>query len=191
MLVDSAAESFATAHTRAWVERAVIGLNLCPFARAPFAKGRVRIVETAASDTPALLARLEEELQRLAAGDPAAVETTLLVHPHVLSDFADYNDFLDEADTTVAALGLEGVIQVASFHPDYCFAGSTPDDIANATNRSPYPMLHLLRESSIDEAVEAMPDTESICAANIETMRSLGEEGWEELLERCRKDAGR
>jgi hypothetical protein len=182
-------EGFAVAHTRAWLERAVIGLNLCPFARAPFAKGRVRIVRTDAADASSLLSCLEDELRRLGRSAADELETTLLVHPHALTDFAEYNDFLDEADGALAALGLEGELQVASFHPDYRFAGSAPDDIANATNRSPYPMLHLLRESSIDAAVDSIPDTESIYAANIETMRRLGEDGWARLQEQCVKDA--
>jgi uncharacterized protein len=177
------------AETRAWVDRAVIGLNLCPFAKAPQVKGQVRYAVSDASDTEALLAALIGELNRLAETSPDSVETTLLIHPHVLSDFADYNDFLDLAEAAVTELDLEGVIQVASFHPQYQFAGSAPDDPANATNRSPYPTLHLLREASIDRAVAAFPDAESIFEANLATMRRLGADGWAALQRQCREDA--
>jgi hypothetical protein len=179
------------AETRAWLERAVIGLNLCPFARAPHAKGRVRIVASDAADTQALLASLIEELERLAGSDEVDIETTLLVHPRVLLDFADYNDFLGVAEDAVAALELEGVVQVASFHPQYRFAGSQPDDIENATNRSPYPMLHLLREASVTRAVATFADTAAIFETNIATMRRLGAEGWAKLRRQCRDDAQR
>jgi hypothetical protein len=177
------------AETRAWVQRAVIGLNLCPFAKAPQAKGQVRYALSEAADVEALMADLVAELNRLAESPPDRIETTLLVHPHVLRDFADYNDFLDLAEGAVAALDLEGVIQVASFHPDYHFADVEPDDPSNATNRSPYPTLHLLREQSIDRAVEAFPDAEAIYLANIDTMRQLGAEGWVALQAQCRRDA--
>ena len=179
----------AIAETRAWVERAVIGLNLCPFAKAPQVKGQVRYVATVAEDVEALLAVLVDELNRLAETPADGIETTLLIHPQVLADFADYNDFLDLAEAAVAELDLEGVIQVASFHPLYRFAGSDADDPANATNRSPYPTLHLLREESIDRAVAAFPGAETIFEANIATMRRLGAEGWAALQARCREDA--
>lgn len=177
------------AETRAWVERAVIGLNLCPFAKAPQVKGQVRYVRSAATDTEALLADLVAELERLAEAAPERIETTLLVHPGVLMDFEDFNDFLDIADGALAALDLEGVLQIASFHPDYRFADSAPDDIANATNRAPYPTLHLLREDSLDRAVAAFPAAEAIFEANIETMRRLGNEGWAALQRQCRDEA--
>jgi len=179
----------ALAETRAWVDRAVIGLNLCPFAKAPRVKGQVRCVVSEARDAEALLAVLVDELKRLAETPPDRVETTLLIHPQVLTDFADYNDFLDLADAAVAELGLEGVIQVASFHPRYRFAGSKADDLANATNRSPHPTLHLLREASISRAVAAFPEAEAIFEANIATLRRLGAEGWAALQARCREDA--
>ena len=179
----------ALAETRAWVDRAVIGLNLCPFAKAPRVKGQVRCVVSEARDAEALLAVLVDELKRLAETPPDRVETTLLIHPQVLTDFDDYNDFLDLADAAVAELGLEGVIQVASFHPRYRFAGSKADDLANATNRSPYPTLHLLREASISRAVTAFPEAEAIFEANIATLRRLGAEGWAALQARCREDA--
>jgi hypothetical protein len=177
------------AETRAWLERAVIGLNLCPFAKAPHVKRRVRFVVSEATDTEALLAGLVEELTRLAGADEGDIETTLLVHPRVLADFADYNNFLGTAESAVTGLGLEGVVQVASFHPQYCFAGSRPEDIDNATNRSPYPTLHLLREASVTRAVDAFADASTIFETNIATMRRLGAEGWAALQQQCRDDA--
>lgn len=180
----------ALAQTRAWLVRAVIGLNLCPFAKAPWAKGRVRFVVSEATETDALLACLADELARLAASKEAEIETTLLIHPHVLGDFADYNDFLDAADGAVDELGLEGIVQVASFHPQYCFAGNRPEDIDNATNRSPFPMLHLLREASVTRAADSFPDADAIYEANIATMRRLGSDGWADLQQKCRDDAG-
>lgn len=170
------------AATRRWLERAVIGLNLCPFAKAVHVKDQVRYVLSEATTADALLQELAEELAWLAETDPRVVDTTLLVHPHVLQDFVDYNDFLDQADAAVDALGLEGEIQVASFHPDYRFAGTDPDDPGNLTNRSPYPMLHLLREASIDRAVAAYPDPDVIVDRNIATMERLGARGYYALL---------
>jgi hypothetical protein len=169
------------AATRAWVDRAVIGLNLCPFARAVQVKGQVRYVVSEATDAEALVAALCDALQHLADADPDAVDTTLLIHPRVLTDFDDYNDFLDVAEAALEALGLEGVLQVASFHPDYRFAGTEADDITNATNRSPYPTLHLLREASIDKAVAASPEAEAIYERNQATLRALGATGWAAL----------
>ena len=168
--------------TRHWLERAVIGLNLCPFAKAVHVKEQIRWVESPAEDPEQLLEDLVRELQFLAAADPAVVETTLLIHPHVLADFLDYNDFLDVADAAVESLGLAGVLQVASFHPDYQFAGTEPDDAENLSNRSPYPTLHLLREASIDAAVAAFPEAASIYERNIETLRRLGMQGWHRLM---------
>ncbi len=166
------------ASTRTWLERAVIGLNLCPFAKAVHSKGRIRWVLCEATDTEALLHTLVQELQHLAEADPQDVDTTLIVHPQVLGDFLDYNDFLDVADAALAELGLEGVIQIASFHPQYQFAGTEPDDIENCTNRSPYPTLHLLREASIDAAVAAFPEPEAIFETNQATLQRLGWTGW-------------
>jgi uncharacterized protein len=171
----------ALAETRAWVDHAVIGLNLCPYAKGPQVKGQVRYALSTATDAEGLLADLVIELQRLAACPIDEIETTLLVHPQVLGDFEDYNDFLDVADAAVEELALEGVLQVASFHPDYRFEGTAADDIANATNRSPYPTLHLLREESIDRAVAAFPEAESIYEANMATMDRLGTGGWAAL----------
>jgi hypothetical protein len=163
--------------TRAWVERVVIGLKLCPFAPAPALKGLIRYATSEVETPEALLEDLATELQHLVASPPEEVETTLLVHPQVLQDFHDFNDFLEIADEALRIWGLEGEIQIASFHPQYQFAGTDPDDIGNATNRSPYPMLHLLREQSIARAVEAFGDTRSISAANLETLEKLGPAG--------------
>ena len=160
----------------------MIGLNLCPFAKAVHAKGQVRYVLSDAGDPRDLLEQLGEELLFLRDTPATEVDTTLLVHPHVLQDFLDYNDFLDEADALVAQLGLEGTLQVASFHPDYQFAGTGPDDITNFSNRAPYPTLHLLREDSVTRAVAAFPDPDAIVERNQDTLRKLGAEGWRRLL---------
>jgi hypothetical protein len=175
------ADTSVVAATRRWLERAVIGLGLCPFARAPFADGRVRLVVSAATDAGALAQDLEAELAHLHATDAAILETTLLVHPHVFAGFADHNDFLDIVDAMLEDLELDGEIQVASFHPDYQFADADADAIENATNRAPYPILHLLREASIEQAVDAGVDTEAIYRRNIDTLRRLGHEGWRAL----------
>jgi len=169
------------ARTRDWLEKAVIGLNLCPFAKAVVVKQQVRYVVSDATDEEQLLADLLQELEWLYDADPAQVETTLIIHPHVLVDFLDYNDFLDVADAAVSELNLDGEIQVASFHPDYQFADTQYDDIDNFSNRSPYPTLHLLRESSVEKAVAAFPDAANIYARNIETLRQLGHPGWKAL----------
>ena len=175
--------------TRAWVRRAVIGLNLCPFARGVDAKNQIRYAVTDATDPEGLLEALCVELQRLEAADPEVVDTTLLIHPHVLQDFADFNDFLELADAAVEELGLEGVLQVASFHPQFQFADTEPDDVTNATNRSPYPTLHLLREDSVDRAVEAFPAAEAIFENNMRSLEKLGLEGWTSLREEWEQDA--
>jgi len=172
----------AIAATRHWLEQAVIGLNLCPFARAVHVKRQIRWVESAARDEQELREDLVRELQYLAAADASTVDTTLLIHPYVLNDFLDYNDFLDVADAAVEALGLTGVLQVASFHPGYRFEGTAPDDVANFSNRSPHPMLHLLREDSISRAVAAFPEAATIYERNVQTLRRLGALGWEQLL---------
>ena len=170
--------------TRHWLEAAVIGLNLCPFAKAVHGKGQIRWRLSDAREPRALLADLVQELQLLAAADPQAVETTLLVHPHVLDDFLDFNDFLDVADAALVDLGLDGTLQIASFHPQYQFADSEPDDITNHSNRSPYPTLHLLRESSIARAVASVPDAADIYERNMETLQGLGHAGWQALFTR-------
>lgn len=169
--------------TRRWLERAVIGLNLCPFAKAVYVKQQVRFVLSDATTPEALLEQLAEELVLLRDADPEAIDTTLIVHPDVLADFLDYNDFLDNADAAVEALDLQGVLQVASFHPDYRFAGTAPDDIGNYTNRAPFPTLHLLREASVDRAAEAFPDPDAIVERNLRTLDELGHAGWRKLFE--------
>lgn len=169
------------AATRLWLEKAVIGLNLCPFARPVYAREQIRYAVSEAETPEELLAELTDELQTLVAAEPEEIETTLLIHPRVLNDFLDYNDFLGVAEAAVADLGLEGVLQVASFHPEYQFAGTAPDDITNYTNRSPYPTLHLLREASVEKAVAAVPDAAEIYERNMETLRRLGVEGWRRL----------
>lgn len=169
------------ARTRAWIERAVIGLDLCPFAKAVHARERIRYVVSAATTPEALLQDLERELAHLASTPAEATDTTLLIHPEVLGDFLDYNDFLELADDSVERLGFAGVLQVATFHPQYQFADTAPDDITNCTNRSPYPTLHLLREASVDAAVAAFPQTDEIYLRNMQTLRRLGREGWQAL----------
>ncbi len=178
---DAADEEAIIDSTKTWVERAVIGLNLCPFAKSVFVKKQVRYALTAATNADDLLAELAQELTRLAETAPADLDTTLLIHPQVMTDFIDFHFFLAEADALIRNLGFEGIFQIASLHPDYEFAGSEADDIANYTNRSPYPTLHLLRESSIDRAVAAFPEAESIFERNIETMERLGHDGWKKL----------
>jgi hypothetical protein len=168
--------------TQAWLDKAVIGLNLCPFAKAVHTKGQIRWVESMAQDAEALLQDLVRELRLLADADPEAVDTTMLIHPEVLNDFLDFNDFLDIADAALEELDLEGVLQIASFHPQYQFAGTEEDDPGNLSNRAPYPTLHLLREDSVDRAVAAFPEAESIYERNIETLERLGIEGWRKLL---------
>ena len=170
------------AATRDWLEKAVIGLGLCPFAKAVHARGQIRYVVSAAQSPEVLVEDLMSELRALEAADPAAIDTTLLVHPGVLADFADYNDFLDIADALLDELELTGIIQIASFHPQYRFDGTMKDAIENYTNRSPYPMLHLLREDSIERAVTTYPDVADIPERNIETMNRLGIEGWLALM---------
>ncbi len=167
--------------TRRWIEKSVIGLNLCPFAENPYRGNRVCFTVSEQRSAAGLLQDLRQELQGLAAADPNDRETTLLIHPWVLADFTEYNDFLEVCDAAVAELDLEGELQVASFHPQYQFADSQPDDIENYTNRSPYPMLHLLREASVERAVAAVGDSEEIYRRNIRTLRALGRAGWQRL----------
>ena len=167
--------------TQHWLERAVIGLNLCPFAKSVHVKGQVHYAVSQATQTSVLLEDLIFELNGLVAIDPQARDTTLLIAPYCLSDFLDFNDFLAEADQALVELDLDGVLQIASLHPQYQFAGTEVDDITNFTNRSPYPTLHLLREDSIDRAVAAFPDAEAIYEVNMRTMERLGHEGWAAL----------
>jgi uncharacterized protein len=168
------------AKTCRWLERAVIGLNLCPFAASPYRAGRVHFVISKQRSAAGLSHDLQLALLELHAADPRQRETTLLIHPWVLNDFAEYNLFLEVCDALVAQLGLEGELQVASFHPDYQFAGTAPQDVENCTNRSPFPTLHLLREESVTRAVENT-NTEDIYLSNIETLHQLGHSGWDDL----------
>ncbi len=164
-----------------WLERAVIGLNLCPFAKSVHNKRQIHWCVTRASDAGDLLDELERELTALAAMDASVRDTTLLVAPMAFADFLDFNDFLAAADALLRRLGLDGTLQIASFHPQFQFAGTDADDVTNSTNRSPYPTLHLIREASIDRAVKAFPQAESIYEVNIETLERLGPAGWRDL----------
>lgn len=168
-------------HTRQWLEKAVIGLNLCPFAKAPYIKNRVRIVVSRAKHTDGFLEDIDRELLYLASVPAEEIETTLLVHPGLYNDFLKFNDILDFADQAVIDQDLEGIIQIAPFHPRFQFAGTDPDDISNYTNRSPYPTLHLIREESIGKAVEAIPDAAKIFERNIRLLEEMGHEGWRKL----------
>lgn len=168
--------------TQDWVVKAVIGLNLCPFAKAVHVKEQIKYVVSEARSVEALLEELAKELEYLAEVSPEKTDTTLLIHPYVLQDFLDYNDFLELADSLLEELKLDGELQIASFHPQYQFANTEFDDITNFTNRSPYPTLHLIREDSIDKAVEAFPEAEAIFETNMQTMEKLGLEGWKKLF---------
>lgn len=161
------------AETSDWLDRLVIGLGLCPFAKAVQVKRQIRYCVSDVTDASELLTVLAQELRALSEADAELIDTTLLIHPNALNDFLDYNDFLNEADDLLVEHGLDGVLQIASFHPDYCFAEADADDPANFTNRSPYPMLHLLREASVARAVAAFPDPGAIFERNIATLREL------------------
>lgn len=164
-----------------WLERAVIGLNLCPFAKSVHVKGQIHYRLSHATQKQELLQVLQEELQALQATDPAVRDTTLLILPDCFPDFMDFNDFLQDADDVLYTVGLDGTLQIASFHPRFQFAGTTEDDITNFTNRAPFPVLHLIREDSIARAVEAFPDAEMIYERNMRTLEDLGRSGWKEL----------
>jgi hypothetical protein len=181
MINSTVTKEAAIAATKLWLERAVIGLNLCPFAKGVHVKNQIRYVVSEARTPEELLQDVLNEFEVLAEASPAEIDTTLLIHPHVLTDFLDYNDFLEVVDAALEDVELDGELQVASMHPQYQFAETELDDITNYTNRSPYPTLHLLREDSIDKAVEAFPEAEQIFDKNIETMRKLGREGWNAL----------
>lgn len=178
---DTRSDDQIVALTRAWLEQAVIGLNLCPFAKAVHIKQQIRYRVTRGTDWNTLGEHLEEELALLAQSDADHIDTTLLIVPLALAQFDEYNDFLEWADRILERAGLEGVLQIASFHPKYQFAGTEPDDIENFSNRSPFPVLHLLRESSIDRAVAAYPEASAIYEKNIATLRKLGLSGWNML----------
>jgi len=174
-------EAQVVADTQAWLDKAVIGLNLCPFAKAVVAKQQVRMVVCMDSEPEQVLQMLQQEMQLLVDTDAAVLDTTLLIAPNLLPDFLDFNEFLFDCDSVLVSMELEGVLQIADFHPRYQFAGTQPDDISNFTNRAPYPTLHLLREESIDKAVAAFPDASLIYERNVEVLEALGREGWEAL----------
>jgi hypothetical protein len=171
----------AEADTRRWLERAVIGLNLCPFAKAVHVKGQIHYAVHESDAQAGLMDALLAEAHDLAALDAAVRDTTLLIAPNTLADFLDFNDFTARAERRLARAGFNGVFQLASFHPQFQFAGTDAGDIGNATNRAPYPTLHLLREESVDRAVDAFPEAEAIYEHNIDTLEALGPEGWAAL----------
>lgn len=181
MILSTIESDTAIALTKVWLDKAVIGLNLCPFAKSVQVKNQIRFAVSDATDAETLLLDLACELQLLASTDPEQIDTTLLIHPTALTDFLDFNDFLDLADAAIEELHLGGELQIASLHPDYQFAGTAQDDIENYTNRSPFPTLHLLRESSIERAVAAFPDASDIYQKNIATMHRIGHAGWKAL----------
>ena len=174
-------EEAVLAATRHWLESAVIGLNLCPFAKAVYVKNQVRLVVSRARHADDLLEELDRELDLLVATPADEIDTTLLIHATLFDDFLDFNDFLEVADGVVEEHALEGVIQLASFHPKFQFDGTEPDDISNYTNRAPFAMLHLLREDSVERAVAAFPEAEAIFEENIKTLEKLGHAGWKKL----------
>ena len=169
------------ADTQRWLERSVIGLNLCPFAKAVYVKNQVRFVVSKARHADDLLEELDRELDLLVATPSSEIDTTLLIHPTLFEDFLDFNDFLEIAEGVVDEHGLEGVIQLASFHPQFQFDGTEADDISNYTNRAPFACLHLLREDSVERAVEAFPQADAIFETNIATLEKLGLKGWKAL----------
>jgi hypothetical protein len=172
-----------TGAVRRWVDTFVVGMDLCPFAERELIKDRIRFIATEAKTEEQLLMALETELQLL--DSESTIETTLLIHPHVLQDFADYNQFLELADGLLVQMNLEGIFQVASFHPDYRFGGTAPDDAENYTNRSPWPMLHLIREDSLEKAIAGYADIDQVPARNIERMNATGVDRLRELLRAC------
>ena len=167
--------------TRHWLEKAVIGLNLCPFAKAVYVKNQIRLVVSKARHADDLLEELDRELDLLVATPASEIDTTLLIHPTLFEDFLDFNDFLEVAEGVVDEHGLEGIIQLASFHPQFQFDGTEADDISNYTNRAPFAILHLLREESVERAVQAFPQADAIFEANIATLEMLGHAGWKKL----------
>ena len=174
-------ERIAIEDTQLWLTRAVVGLNLCPFAKAVMAKGQVRYVVTELTEPEQVLKLLQSEMQTLVDADPNTLDTTLLIAPYLLPDFVDFNEFLFDCDAVLLGMDLEGVLQIADFHPGYQFAGTAPDDVENLTNQSPYPTLHLLREDSVTRAVDAFPDAALIYERNIDLLREMGTAGWQAL----------
>jgi hypothetical protein len=179
--IASLSDAQVLAQTVVWLEKAVIGLNLCPFAKGVHAKGQIHYAISHSVESADLLGELATELAALQAFDPQLRDTTLLVAPQCMPEFWEFNDFQARANKVLRKLGLEGVIQIASFHPDFQFAGTEVDDISNYTNRAPFPILHLIREDSIARAVEAFPNAEMIFEKNIETLQVIGLEGWQAL----------
>jgi hypothetical protein len=171
-------ERIAIEDTQAWLTRAVVGLNLCPFAKAVMAKGQVRYVVTELTEPEHVLKLLRSEMQTLVDADPDTLDTTLLIAPYLLPDFLDFNEFLFDCEAVLQAMDLEGVLQIADFHPNYQFAGTAPEDVENRTNQSPYPTLHLLREDSVNRAVQAFPDAALIYERNTALLREMGVAGW-------------
>lgn len=173
--------------TQAWLEHVVIGLNLCPFAKSVYVKNQIDYHVSAATDETVLLRDLKLALTTLATTPASSIDTSLLIHPHVLHNFLDFNDFLYQADDLLHELKLNGILQIASFHPEYQFSGTEQDDVSNCTNRSPHPMLHILRENSLDQAIAAKPEWEEIVEHNIATMNTLGWLGWQALQKKIKK----
>ncbi|WP_150466151.1 DUF1415 domain-containing protein [Francisella sp. SYW-2] len=169
--------------TQNWVKTFVVGMNLCPFAKREVVKNRVRYFVSQATNIEQLLAEVQAELELLESD--TNIETTLVIHPYILQDFYDYNDFLYDADNLLIDMSLEGVYQIASFHPDYQFEGVDLDDVENYTNRSPYPMLHLIREESLEKAIANYPNPDDIPQRNIDLMNKLGIDKVKALLKSC------
>ncbi len=181
---DTLDEATIVAWTRSWVEHAVIGLNLCPFANSVFRNQQIAYRVSHAREPESLLQDLTQAMHSLLSTPAATMDTLLLIHPWALTDFLDFNDFLGIAEALLEDSGLSGVLQLASFHPQYQFAGVAADDVTNGTNRSPFPVLHLLREDSLDSAIASVPDTDTIIERNLATLRRLGKTGLLELQER-------
>ncbi len=170
--------------TRAWLEHVVIGLNLCPFAESVYRQQQVAYQVSQATDETGLMNDLIAAIDGLVNADPKTIDTMLLVHPQALLNFEDYNQFIGWTEEFLAESGLEAVVQIASFHPDYRFAGTDANDITHNTNRSPFPMLHLLREASVDAALAALPHAAQLVEKNLDTLRDLGKDGWDALIRR-------
>lgn len=181
MLQHPISDEIILAHTRAWLEKAIIGLNLCPFAKAVYAKNQVKLIVSHARHLDGFLEDLDRELLYLANCSPEETDTSLLIHPELFEDFLLFNDMMELADQAIIEHELEGVIQLAPFHPEFQFEGTSTDDISNYTNRSPYPTIHLIRESSIDKAVASIPNPDSIFERNIALLKEMGDEGWAAL----------
>lgn len=167
--------------TTIWLEKAVIGLNLCPFAKAPYVKKQIRIAISHAKHLDGFLEDLDREIQTLLHTPTSELETTLLIHPELFDDFLIFNDMLDNAESALTDHAADGIIQIAPFHPQFQFDNTPAEDITNYTNRSPYPTLHLIREDSIDKAIHAFTDTAVIFERNMTLLRNMGQDGWNQL----------